>query len=183
MNVFLHFLLVIKEMNDFTVTEIKDALMNKYSAFSDPVEARKFIYRQLTRSVERGLLKRTNKDARSGKSVIYSKTKYFFSSSITPVARGNKAKLVLTQIEPSKVQSQPSYKVELQKELSAYEIDFNTILEEVNEYKRLSDRFPILKEELQRHHSIAKSKSIKLLGKINALQNLLGCTVSDQQEC
>lgn len=173
MNVFLHFLLVIKEMNEFTVSEAKDALMHEYSVFSDAVEARKFIYRQLTRYVERGLLKRTNKDARSGNNVLYSKTELFFNVSISPATRGNKAKSVMTQNTPNKVQAPHSYKAELQKELTEYEIDLNTILEEAKEYKRLSERFPMLQEVLQQHHSAAKTKSIKLLGKIKAIKTIL----------
>ena len=60
MNVFLHFLLVTKQMNYFTVTEAKEALMREYSEFDNPAEARKFIYRQLSRNVDKGLLKRTD---------------------------------------------------------------------------------------------------------------------------
>lgn len=58
MNVYLHFLLVIKQMNEFTVSEAKDALLNEQPEFTDEVETRKFIYRQLTRNVEKGLLER-----------------------------------------------------------------------------------------------------------------------------
>ena len=77
MNVFLHFLLVIKQMNNFTVTEAKNALLHEQSEFTDAVETRKFIYRQLTRNVAKGLLKRTNKVNKGAKEVIYSKTELF----------------------------------------------------------------------------------------------------------
>jgi hypothetical protein len=75
------------------------------------------------------------------------------------------------------------YQEELKKELLAYEIDLNTTLEEAKEYKRLSARFPKLQDQLQQHHSNAKDKSIKLLGKLHALQNLLGYTVTGHQSC
>jgi hypothetical protein len=42
MNVFLHFLLVIKQMNNFTVTQAKETLLREQSEFTDPVETRKF---------------------------------------------------------------------------------------------------------------------------------------------
>ena len=75
MNVFLHFLLVIKQMDKFTVTEAKEGLLREQHTFTDAVETRKFIYRQLTRNVAKGLLKRTNKLNKGVKEVIYSKPK------------------------------------------------------------------------------------------------------------
>ncbi|MDN2664158.1 hypothetical protein OW492_12320 [Psychromonas sp. 14N.309.X.WAT.B.A12] len=48
MNVFLHSLLVTKQMDNFTISEAKEALIAHLVEFTDPVEARKFIYRQLT---------------------------------------------------------------------------------------------------------------------------------------
>lgn len=181
MNVFLHFLLVIEQMNDFTVSEAKDVLLYENKEFTDAVEARKFIYRQLTRNVTKGLLKRTNRLDNGVKKVIYSKTESFFSATISPVSRGSKAKK--TMVHSPKTEKNVDYQGELKKELLAYEIDLNTTLEEAKEYKRLSARFPNLKEQLQQHHTKAKEKSIKLLGRINALQNMLGYTVIGHQPC
>ena len=92
MNVFLHFLLVIKQMNNFTVTQAKDALLREQSGFTDAVETRKFIYRQLTRNVAKGLLKRTNKLRKGVKEVIYSKTELFLNLEIVPHSRRSRAK-------------------------------------------------------------------------------------------
>jgi hypothetical protein len=183
MNVFLHFILVIKQMNDFTVTEAKNALLLEYSEFTDENEARKFIYRQLTRNVDKGLLKRTDKFNNGIKKIIYSKTESFFSATISPISRGSKAKKTTVHSAQPKTEKTVDYQGELKKELLAYEIDLNTTLEEAKEYKRLSARFPNLKELLQQHHTKAKEKSIKLLGRINALQNLLGYTVIGHQPC
>lgn len=179
MNVFLHFLLVIKQMNNFTVTEAKNALLHEQSEFTDAVETRKFIYRQLTRNVAKGLLKRTNKVNKGAKEVIYSKTELFFNLEIVPSSRGSSAKSIeiinnnSTNAKVEKLQI-TEYQDELKKDLLTYEIDLNTVLEEAKEYKRLTVRYPKLHEQLQLHHTQAKEKSIKLLGKINALQTLLG---------
>ncbi|MGO2293439.1 MAG: hypothetical protein ACTJH9_13380 [Pseudoalteromonas sp.] len=179
MNVFLHFLLVIKQMNNFTVTEAKDALLHEQSEFTDAVETRKFIYRQLTRNVAKGLLKRTNKVNKGYKEVIYSKTELFLNLEIVPSSRGSSAKSIeiinnnSTNAKVEKLQI-TEYQDELKKDLLTYEIDLNTVLEEAKEYKRLTARYPKLHEQLQLHHTQAKEKSIKLLGKINALQTLLG---------
>jgi len=133
MNVFLHFLLVIKQMNNFTVTQAKDALLLEKPVFTDALETRKFIYRQLTRHIEKGFLKRSNKLDKAGKEVIYSKTDLFFSVTIIPTSREIKAK---RGKEPSNKHHYSSrqvidYQTELKKELHAYEIDLNTVLEEV----------------------------------------------------
>ncbi len=183
MNVFLHSLLVIKQMNNFTVSEARDALLKDHAEFTDETETRKFIYRQLTRNIEKGLIKRTDCFNGGSKKVIYSKTDKLLASSIVPIKRGAKAKKITVHKTPARISETLSYKNELKKELLTYEIDLNTIIEEAKEYKRLASRFPELKEKLQQHQSQARNKSIKLLGKVNALQNLLGYTLSGHQPC
>lgn len=100
-----------------------------------------------------------------------------------PIKRQSKLKKKISRKKTVRVPEVLSYKTELKKELLAYEIDLNTILEEAEEYKRLSTRFPELQKKLQEHQLQAKDKSIKLLGKVHALQNLLGYTVTEYQSC
>ena len=188
MNVFLHFLLVIKQMNNFTVTQAKETLLREQSEFTDPVETRKFVYRQLTRNVAKGLLKRTNKLRKGVKEVIYSKTELFFSLEVVPSSRASRLKKISTEnIGAPDISAETvkviEYQEELKKDLLTYEIDLNTVLEEAKEYQRLSARYPKLQEQLQLHHTQAKEKSIKLLGKINALQTLLGNKTTEKQPC
>lgn len=183
MNVYLHFLLVIKQMNEFTVSEAKEALLNEQPEFTDEVETRKFIYRQLTRNVEKGLLERAENLDEGVKKILYSKTDLFFAVKLEPLIRGKKTKQVKPQSIADKTVNAIDYQQELQKELLAYEIDLSTVFEEAKEYKRLSARFPKLQKQLEQHHSGAKDKSIKLLGKIHALQNLLGYAVNGYESC
>ena len=188
MNVFLHFLLVIKQMNNFTVTQAKDALLREQSEFTDPVETRKFVYRQLTRNVANGLSRRTNKLNKGAKEVIYSTTELFSSLEIVPTSRRGKVKQIDTaNISVPDISTETvkviEYQEELKKDLLTYEIDLNTVLEEAKEYQRLSARYPKLQVQLQLHHTQAKEKSIKLLGKINALQTLLGNKIKEKQPC
>ncbi len=183
MNVYLHFLLVIKQMNGFTVAEAKDALLDERSEFTDEVETRKFIYRQLTRSVEKGLLQRADNLDEGVKKTLYSKTDLFYSANIEPVQKGKKIKQTKAQSIIDKTGNDTDYQQELKKELLAYEIDLSTVFEEAKEYKRLSARFPKLEKQLEQHHSSAKDKSIKLLGKIHALQTLLGYAVTGYESC
>jgi len=183
MNVYLHFLLVIKQMNRFTVTEAKDALLDERSEFNDDVETRKFVYRQLTRSVEKGLLERAENLDGGVKKTLYSKTDLFFAAKVEPLIRSRKIKKYKQQHSVDKAVNAIDYQKELKKELKAYEIDLSTVFEEAKEYKRLSERFPNLQKKLEQHHSSAKDKSIKLLGKIHAIQNLLGYAVTSYESC
>jgi hypothetical protein len=183
MNVFLHSLLVIKQMNEFTVIEAKDALLREHAEFTDSAEARKFIYRQLLRSVDKGLLKRTDLFDDGIKNVLYSKTEKFFASTIVPMKRGDKKKKSSSPKITKQAPKTINYKALLEKELMTYEIDLNASIEEVNEYKRLSSRFPELKEKLQQHQLQTKNQSVQLLGKVHALQKLLGYTVTGYQPC
>ena len=183
MNVFLHSLLVIKQMNDFSVIEAKDALLREHAEFTDAAEARKFIYRQILRAVDKGLLKRTEHVNDGIKKVLYSKTDKFFAATVIPIRRGGKQK---KSPSPKSSQSEletKNYQALLEKELMSYEIDLNASIEEAKEYKRLSTRFPELKEKLQQHHLQAKNQSVQLLGKVHALQKLLGYTITGYQSC
>jgi hypothetical protein len=182
MNVFLHSLLITNKMNDFTVAEARDSLLTEHAEFTDELESRKFIYRQLTRNIEKGLIKRSDCFEGGTKKVLYSKTDKFFASKIVPISRRSKMRSSITKSTANKPVA-IDYKAELKKELTVYEIDLNTILEEAEEYKRLSIRFPELQKRLKQHQSQAKDKSIQLLGKIHALQNLLGYSVTEDQSC
>lgn len=183
MNVFLHFLLVIKQMDDFTVSEAKDVLLHENTEFTDSVETRKFIYRQLIRHVTKGLLKRSEKLENGAKKVIYSKTELFFAAAFTPNSRRKKSPKFMGHNNQHIINKEIDHQEELKKEFLAYEIDLRTVIEEAKEYKRLSARFPNLQDQLEEHHLHAKEKSIRLLGKINALQNLLGYKETEHSLC
>jgi hypothetical protein len=183
MNVFLHSLLIDKKMNNFTVTEAKDALLREHIEFVDDIEARKFIYRQLTRHIKKGLLNREEVCNNDKNKVIYSKTEKFFTSDIVAVKRTRKIINQATFNNTSQAFPTLNYKIQLEKELLTHRIDFNTTLEEAKEYKRLSSRFPNLQEKIQEYELETKNKSTKLLGKINALQNILGDRAIEDQTC
>lgn len=184
MNVFLHSLLLKQQMNNFTVSEAKDALLREHPEFTDSVEARKYIYRQLSRNVDKGLLKRTDCFEDGSKKVLYSKTEKFLAATVVPIKRADtKQRSTFPKIKKQQQATPHNYQALLEKELMSYEMDLNTIIEEAKEYKRLSARFPELKEKLQQHQLQAKNQSVQLLGKVHALQKLLGYTVTGHKSC
>lgn len=169
MNVFLHSLLVIKQMNNFTVLEARDTLLREHSEFTDPSEARKFIYRQLLRAIKSGVLTRTDHFNHGVKKVLYTKNDTFDVSTIVTTNQGYKTKKKYSLMSA------------LEYELKVCEMDLSASIEEAREYKRLSSRFPELIEKLQQHRLQARSKSIVLLGKVHALQRVLGLEVTNNK--
>jgi len=123
MNIFLHSLLVIKKMNDFTVIEARDALLADHAEFTDSTETRKFIYRQLLRNINKGLLKRVDRKNGKKKYVLYSKTELFFTSTITPVKRENKTLLPVKMSVTKPVQEENELNALLEHQLMVYEVD------------------------------------------------------------
>ena len=101
------------------------------------------------------------------------KAKHFFNVGIVTSSGGNRAQEVSVYDDISTEGVNIEYLKMLQKDLSMYEIDLATVLEEAKEFKRLSLHYPKLHEKLKQHHIQANKRSIKLLGKINALQILL----------
>ncbi len=170
-------------MNDFTVIEARDALLQNNTEFTDTDVARKYIYRQLLWAVNHDFLKRTDHFNDGIKKVIYSKTETFSCSKFIPVNRDKKQKQKLPRKVGTAKPKTENYKAQLEKELMIYEMDLNASIEEAKEYKHLSTRFPELKDKLQQHHQQAKDQSIQLLGKVHALQKLLGYKITGYQSC
>lgn len=170
-------------MDDFTVMEARDALLAEHSEFTDSTEARKFIYRQLLRNINKGLLKRVERKSGKKKYVLYSKTELFFTSTITPVKREKKTLPHVKMSVTKPTQEDNDLNALLEQQLMVYEVDLNASLEEVKEYTRLSTRFPELKKKLHRHQRQAKNKSIQILGKVHALQKVLGHPITGYQAC
>ena len=159
-------------MNDFTVAEARDVLIREHSKFTEPNEARKYVYRQLLWGINKNILKRTDKLEGGLKKVLYSKTEAFFALTFVPAKHGTKQNKS-NEVTPAKFYNE-DYQTILEKELIAYEIDLTASFEEAKEYKRLSIRFPRLKEDLMQYRLQAKKESTLLLGRVNALQKLLG---------
>ena len=178
MDVFLYYLLMTQKMNDFTVSEAKEVLFREKDEFFSLEEARKYIYRQLSRNIKIGMLKRADHFDAGVKKVLYSKTEKYFASIIMPIERLNKLKTIGLNKGNLHDQKSNIYQALLEKELKLYEIELNANIEEAKEYKRLAVRFPELKERLQLHQLQARSESTEMLGKIRALKKLLGYKMS-----
>lgn len=175
LNEHIYNLLIIRGINQFTVTEARDALMEQSEYFSDEIEARKVVYRQILRLLNKGLLAKTNSEA--SQTVKYFKTEQFSQTDFT--LKHKKKSVNDAQVITSK---QTVHDVTdffwsiLEKEKLTHEADLQIVLGELEEFKRLLSRFPEKREHFESFYFEAKERSTTLLGKVNALTKVLNTT-------
>jgi len=166
LNAFVYKLLIENDLNNFTVTDIRNFLLKISTEFVHEDEARRFIYRQLVKLVDKKLLSKVKKD--NAKQFIYTKTALF--NEIHFVSK-------TTGITKTKTSVTPVVKINfidiLSKEKHAHEADLAVVLCEVEEYKELINRFPDQVDYLKSLYLDARDRSVQLLGKINAVGRVL----------
>ncbi len=176
LNAFVYKLLIENDLNNFTVTEIRNSLLKVSSEFTDEGEARRFIYRQLVKLVDKKLLIKVKKD--NTKTLIYSKTALFNDSHfVSKAKRITKAKKNVIPVKEN------NFIEALSKEKRAHETDLAVVLCEVEEYKELIHRFPKQVNYLKSLHLDARNRSVQLLGKINAVGRILDTSSIVDHSC
>lgn len=158
-------LLIKKEMDDFSVTEARDALMELSKEFKNLEETRKYVYRQILAFERKGWLVTTG-HSRAKK---YQKTELLKSISVVP----RKLKNDLRQETPSQTHQENADLKILLKEKNKYEGELAIVLGEIEEYQSLMERFPKKTDFFLPMFTETKDHSAKLLGKINALSRVL----------
>ncbi|MDF4913024.1 hypothetical protein P3588_02130 [Vibrio parahaemolyticus] len=168
-------LLIEKGMDDFSVIDARDALLNGTSAFSSRDDARKYVYKQLLSFEEKGWLSvtGTRRDKR------YHQTNDFKALIIeprTPSKRKTTKESVSGQILDSSLNT-------LEQEKKQHEGELAITLGEIEEHQSLLVRFPNNKQEIQPLFNSARERSAKLLGRINALTNWMQVVQGNAQRC
>ncbi|MEO9494149.1 MAG: hypothetical protein ABJG42_06620 [Vibrio splendidus] len=168
-------LLIEKGMDNFSVTEARDALLNGTSAFPSKDDARKYVYKQLLSLEEKGWLSviGTRRDKR------YHQTNEFKALTIEPrVARNRQAKVDSMDVQTPKCSLNA-----LAQEKKQHEGELAITLGEIEEYQSLLTRFPNNKQDMQPLFNAARERSAKLLGRINALTNWMQVAQSKAPQC
>ncbi|NOI35181.1 hypothetical protein F0250_14605 [Vibrio cyclitrophicus] len=168
-------LLIEKGMDNFSVTEARDALLNSVSTFPSKDDARKYVYKQLLSFEEKGWLSVIG--ARRDKR--YHQTNEFKALTIEPrVARNRQAKVdsIAVQIPECSLNA-------LEQEKKQHEGELAITLGEIEEYQSLLTRFPNNKQDMQPLFNAARERSAKLLGRINALTNWMQVAQSKAPQC
>ena len=163
----LHTILQDESFNRFQVIELRDAYFAVSQGCESVSQAYKFIYRQISRLVKKGLLEKYQTE--DLKSISYQKTELFSKTNfiISTNDEQNDHPLSLTK-DTSKDKIQ-----HLEQRLKQSEVDLLTSIGESEEYMRLYNSFPEMKTHLESQYMLARENSSKLLGQIKAIKTVL----------
>ncbi len=168
-------LLIEKKMDNFSVIEARNALLNGTSTFTSNDDARKYIYKQLLSFEEKGWLSVTG--THRGKR--YHQTNEFKALTIEPRATRNKR----VKVNSTTVQTPQCSLNTLDQEKKNHEGELAITLGEIEEYQSLLKRFPDSRHDMEPLFNAARERSAKLLGRINALTNWMQVVQSKGAQC
>ncbi|WP_217515157.1 hypothetical protein [Vibrio metschnikovii] len=174
-NPYMFNLLIEKGMDDFSVIDARDALLNSSVIFPSKDDARKYIYKQLLSFEEKGWLSTIG----THRSKRYHQTSDFKALTVEPrVASKNKV-----NVDPIVTQTADTPLMVLEQEKKQYEGELAITLGEIEEYQSLLTRFPHSRQKMQPLFNAARERSAKLLGKINALTNWIQVVQGRALQC
>ncbi|SGY93143.1 Putative uncharacterized protein [Moritella viscosa] len=164
-------LLIVENINNFTVSEMRDALMYKSEYFNDENETRRYIYRVICKLTK---LKLLIKHANSAiKKIKYTKSETFVTVNFvikptekTSIEQAEPMNHVVPEIIDDFINN-------IVKEKQNHEADLAITLSEVEEFKALIRRFPSKKTLFSPFYLETRERSAQLLGKVNALNKVL----------
>ncbi|WP_283129802.1 hypothetical protein [Enterovibrio norvegicus] len=159
-------LLIKKGLDHFSVTDLRDELMNENQDLGDGSEARKFVYRQLLRLVEKGYLEKTSRT--SGK-MAYRKTELFFKTTFKPRLSRKK----ISKASREELSSENAFSAILKSELARYEAELSITLREMDKYQSLMSSYPEQAEFISKFFVDARERAKDLQGDIEAVNNLV----------
>lgn len=160
----IYHLLVEKNFNHFTITALRNTLLALNDTYKNPDEARRFVYRQVMRLVNKGLLVRD--ENLSPKRAQYSKTPLFKTSIFTRVTNDSIASLAQSQV------TDKSFSNELHEAIKRYESEMAVLVSEVEEYKRLIDATPNCCDAIVALLEKGQVRLLLIKGKLAALNNV-----------
>lgn len=159
----IYHLLVEKNFNHFTITALRNTLLALNDAYKNPDEARRFVYRQVMRLVNKGLLVRDENP--SPKRAQYSKTPLFKTSIFTRVTNDSVASLSQSQVIDK------SFNNELHDAIKTYESEMTVLVSELEEYKRLIKVNPNCYDVIVALLEKGQARMLSIKGKLAALNN------------
>ncbi|WP_036798619.1 hypothetical protein [Photobacterium marinum] len=169
-NQYLYFILMDDQFDNFTVIEMRDAYLSKFDNHLDTTEARKIVYRQILRLQRRGLLEKNG--ANNARDSRYKKTALFYESDLQPHPKDASPVRQINNCGHIDECKDPVIQ-QLKERLKQCEVDLLTSIGESEEYMRLYESFPEMKEHLESQYLQARENSSKLLGQIKAIKIVL----------
>ncbi|HIF9530253.1 TPA: hypothetical protein ACX6S4_002652 [Photobacterium damselae] len=159
-NTVMYALLVERQMNNFSVPEARDALLNANGIPKNPDKARRLIYRQIVYFENKGWLTSEG----TGRNRRYYQTSKFRELTTQPKHR-------LQQNQLNKLTLQ-SYAV-LDKERKQHLANLEIVLGEIDEYQSIIKRLPELEQTVYPIYERAKTRSTILLRKVDIINNII----------
>lgn len=167
-NEHIYYLLIERALNHFTITTLRNELQAYTKEYDNPVEARRFVYKQICRLASKNLLARKNN--KSPSLVIYRKTSLFKSSVF--IKKVKQTSVLNLHLNTSKVSSDNYFESELNQEKKIHETEILIVSSEIKEYQRLMNKFPQNSESILQFHDKGQMRLLSLKGKLAALKNL-----------
>lgn len=164
----MHKLLIEKEMDGFSVVEIRDAFVSINNSCIDLDDARRKVYRQILRLVKNNWLRSEGTGQK----------KRYFQTDLFNGIRNN----LVQKDTPITISGISDYSV-LRHERNQYKGELEIVFGEINEYQSLCSRFPELESKLAPHLERARDHSAQLLGRVNVLTNVLNTLSEDNLSC
>ncbi|MEZ9655617.1 hypothetical protein AB4277_13215 [Vibrio splendidus] len=169
-------ILIKNQMDKFTVTAARDALMSSTDEFKNKNDARKALYRQIYQFERKGWLISSGE----GRSKKYSVTETFKKLNVT----SNQARSTSSYSDSSSTYDiSVSEVMVLRNEKREVEAELEITLSEIERYKILVQRFPKLSKVVPSLIQKANERSAELLGNLNALSNVLKSLSEVQSSC
>lgn len=160
----IYHLLVEKNFNHFTITALRNTLQALNDTYKNPDEARRFVYRQVMRLVDKGLLARDENP--SPKRAQYSKTPLFKTSIFTRVTNDSVLSLSQSQVLDK------SFNNELHEAIKTHESEMTVLVSELEEYKRLIEANPNCYDAIVALLEKGQARMLSIKGKLAALNNI-----------
>lgn len=162
LNEAMYLLLVEKRIDNFSVSELVETYMHLYSSSKNELKARVFIHRQLYRLVNQGyLLKYGKKNTQKIKYILTEKFKQSFCN-----LNNSRAK--------DYFMAEAEVKAALKNRLKEYECNLLVSTSEMEEYQSYMEEYPAIIVLLKSKFDLAKEEKYRCLGRITAVQNILG---------
>jgi hypothetical protein len=170
--------LITQGLNNFTVMHLRDAVLTELGLKEacDVREQHKRAYRVVLRLIASGFLVKEQADSGFA---CYRRTSKFLdcqfaprgADNVTPVTKF--ASLALSPNQSDDDSEKSKVKKSLEALVKGYQVDLLSAIGETEEYMRLHETYPQLKQKLERHYLKSREKSSKILGQIKAVECLL----------
>jgi len=167
MSVLLAEILKNKDFNKFTVMKLKNEYLNRSEKVLCSSEARRYAYKHLIKLVKLGALTRIG--VKGSHKMVYKKTALFNDIVFIPELEEQKKDIVV--FDKEKLKSSAIEKLE--EALQKHKADMMAAIGESEEYIRLIGSVPEMGDSLTEKYYLARDKSAKLLGKIQAVETVI----------